>query len=598
VIRVLEMQASSTGKGPRFVSNLVGHDRNSRVSAFAFSRHRLLQRMCVSGATDCSVRVWDAPSARCVAHHSDHSDGVTSVSLSPLVPDLVVSADGTGVLVAWRRATDSRKKMRPAMGGSKVKITCVACSPHAAAEVAVALQNGAVGIFDLLSGTVTVRLGGHEEEVHMLQWRPLPAQDQHQHQHHNQHQHHLLGSSSRDRTIQLWDLTLPTPEEAGDLGGGGGGGGGGGCGGADGAGRGWLLAKLALPRARKQLSSHQQGRLWLTFSWADPPAGSGSGAGDRSGYGNGYEGCGPNEGGGGGDGGDNDDYGFGDDGTVPLPALRLLSSSFTGDLLAWDIPAGALYAGNGNDFGGGGAGGGGEAVAAPQALAGGHSRPVFSIVLAPQAAPDAGGAARAAAAMFAGGARAGAGAGVTASDALETMLQLSPAPPPLPPRAALASSSLSLAGGSGEQGGPPSGEPGTSVATTAATAAAAAAAAAAVASGSQWAFTISMDRELRVWDRVTHRSTSTSTPSSSGAAAAGGRGHGPLSPPTGGPRCRFLVPGLGGHVYAASASPPQPQLLALGVGDGTVRVWDISGAAAARGQASGSSAVAIYHLPV
>jgi gem associated protein 5 len=40
------------------------------------------------------------------------------------------------------------------------------------------------------------------------------------------------------------------------------------------------------------------------------------------------------------------------------------------------------------------------------------------------------------------------------------------------------------------------------------------------------------------------------------------------------PRMQWTVPGLGGFVYAIAFSPFQPALAAVGVGDGTIRVWD------------------------
>jgi WD40 repeat protein len=53
-------------------------------------------------------------------------------------------------------------------------ITCLACAPHDPWLVAVGFQSGHILLVDVRDGRVRHRLGGHDDEVHALAWRPQP----------------------------------------------------------------------------------------------------------------------------------------------------------------------------------------------------------------------------------------------------------------------------------------------------------------------------------------------------------------------------------------------------------------------------------------
>jgi hypothetical protein len=46
-----------------------------------------------------------------------------------------------------------------------------------------------------------------------------------------------------------------------------------------------------------------------------------------------------------------------------------------------------------------------------------------------------------------------------------------------------------------------------------------------------------------------------------------------------------MVPGLGGFAYSVDPAPADPGLLAVGVGDDTIRLWNVSAAAVGGGAA-------------
>ena len=74
---------------PRFAGLLVGHKRQSRVTAVSFSPHRGLGHVCVSGATDCTLRVCKCSSA--LGSRPPARCGPAPVPL-PRSPDLAGSA--------------------------------------------------------------------------------------------------------------------------------------------------------------------------------------------------------------------------------------------------------------------------------------------------------------------------------------------------------------------------------------------------------------------------------------------------------------------------------------------------------------------------
>ena len=168
VLRLLQVSSASDqpdARLPFFVGSLHGHKRASRITAFAFSRAVASAHICVTGASDRSVRIWDSRSCACLVVHSKHAAEVSCLAVSVSVNSLVFSADKGGNLMKWDyfKQSNQPSSLAHLMQGVAGGITCLSCCPDEAADkVAVGCQSGAVFVIDVKRESLT-RLQGTEQ---------------------------------------------------------------------------------------------------------------------------------------------------------------------------------------------------------------------------------------------------------------------------------------------------------------------------------------------------------------------------------------------------------------------------------------------------
>ncbi|EDO37187.1 predicted protein, partial [Nematostella vectensis] len=229
------------GPVPAFRGQFTEH--TDRVSSVRFCPHALHPGLCASGADDKTVRLWDVETKGVLANHTTHTAKVTSISWSPQVKDLILSADEKGTVIAWYYNKNTVHSTCPI----QEYIFCVESSSVSSQQAAVGYKNGLIVILQVDSqGMLPLhRLRGHESDVHSLAWCPLahldfgPLQNKA-----NDAQGSLLISGSRDLTIRLWDtlsgklITL------------------------------WNLPKRSTQKWRdKQQDWHSKDRMWVSVCW-------------------------------------------------------------------------------------------------------------------------------------------------------------------------------------------------------------------------------------------------------------------------------------------------------------------------------------------
>lgn len=230
----------------------------------------------VSTSSDRTVRVWDVFHGR-VIHQlpsNVHRADVVALSVSPLQSDLVVSGDASGHIVSWNYLSKGSARPTPfcPLTGAG-ELFCLSCSPHSASVVAIGYKSGAIIVADLNSRSMLRRLVGHIDEIHCLTWCPLRSlasmetsavgdqlsigsekrgvnrqimsySDLVEPEATPAASVALLGSSSRDRSIRIWDtntgkvintLKLPAPQQQ---------------------------------QQQKKGKDQQKTRLWLTMDWS------------------------------------------------------------------------------------------------------------------------------------------------------------------------------------------------------------------------------------------------------------------------------------------------------------------------------------------
>ncbi|XP_041050023.1 gem-associated protein 5 [Carcharodon carcharias] len=140
-----------------------------RVTGFTFCHHPGLTDTCASTSDDGTVKIWDIQTRAVLKEHTAHQSPITAVHWSPLKKELVVSGDEKGIVICWWHNRNDTHHFFP----EPRNIFCLSCSPHNEDHVAVGYKDGMIVIIDInRKGEVIHRLRGHDGEIHFLSWCP------------------------------------------------------------------------------------------------------------------------------------------------------------------------------------------------------------------------------------------------------------------------------------------------------------------------------------------------------------------------------------------------------------------------------------------
>ncbi|XP_032885648.1 gem-associated protein 5 isoform X2 [Amblyraja radiata] len=140
-----------------------------RVTGFSFCPHAGHTNTCASSSDDGTVKIWDTDTKAVLKEHTAHLATITALHWSPLRKDLVVSGDEKGVVVCWWHFKDETQSWFP----EPRHIFCLSCSPHREEHVALGYKDGMIVIIDVSrKGAVVHRLRGHDGEIQALSWCP------------------------------------------------------------------------------------------------------------------------------------------------------------------------------------------------------------------------------------------------------------------------------------------------------------------------------------------------------------------------------------------------------------------------------------------
>ncbi|XP_038652180.1 gem-associated protein 5, partial [Scyliorhinus canicula] len=140
-----------------------------RVTGFTFSHHPGQTDTCASTSDDGTVKVWDIQTRTVLKEHTAHQSPIAAVHWSPLEKELVVTGDEKGIVICWWYNRNETHHFFP----EPRNIFCLSCSPHNGDHVAVGYRDGMIVIIDInRKGEVIHRLRGHDGEIHFLSWCP------------------------------------------------------------------------------------------------------------------------------------------------------------------------------------------------------------------------------------------------------------------------------------------------------------------------------------------------------------------------------------------------------------------------------------------
>ncbi|KAJ1967930.1 hypothetical protein IWQ62_001552 [Dispira parvispora] len=189
-----------------------------------------------TGGADGKVQVWDYPQRRVVGTHGHHGSEVTALAITSRSA-LLVSGDKAGRVVVYDPVTQHH--CTASFHKSTVYVIRTVCDATWDYDlVAIGHQNGGITIAKVSKDsagksqvTCSYRLEDHTDEIHDLLWI-LPASNGE-----GVGSGRRLVSSSRDKTLRLWDVS----EEQ-------------------------VLQQIKLPRAKQFYTDHQKGRVWIALA--------------------------------------------------------------------------------------------------------------------------------------------------------------------------------------------------------------------------------------------------------------------------------------------------------------------------------------------
>ena len=169
----------------QYVGSLEAHGGEVYSVAFAPSGALL-----ASGSGDGTIRLWDVATETNTATLEGHADGVSSVAFSPDGAELV-SGSWDGTVKLWDVATETNTAT---LEGHADRVSSVAFSPDGA-ELVSGSWDGTVKLWDVATETNTATLEGHADRVSSVAFSPDGAE---------------LVSGSWDGTVKLWDVATET----------------------------------------------------------------------------------------------------------------------------------------------------------------------------------------------------------------------------------------------------------------------------------------------------------------------------------------------------------------------------------------------------
>uniref|UniRef100_A0A8C4X1H5 Gem (nuclear organelle) associated protein 5 n=1 Tax=Eptatretus burgeri TaxID=7764 RepID=A0A8C4X1H5_EPTBU len=137
-----------------------------------------LKPVLASGGDEHRVCLWDTELRTLVGEHSLHQAAVTCV-LIPSIPGnpLVISADDRGFIISWRLGQAGHGDVHSKHCPDVKPITCLSSCPHRPTIIAVGYRDGLVLVLDLQARAVVVaRLRGHEDDLQSIAWKPYPGE--------------------------------------------------------------------------------------------------------------------------------------------------------------------------------------------------------------------------------------------------------------------------------------------------------------------------------------------------------------------------------------------------------------------------------------
>ncbi|ETV91496.1 hypothetical protein, variant [Aphanomyces invadans] len=222
----VDLSPEGTFSPPQFVADMARGKHDKKVTSVTFIHGTYSELLLVCAGEEGSIQIWNALTLELVDHHKKHKTAEV-MAISSKDDNVIVGGDRTGVLSVWTRSSGHIGLHTPIPSDC---IYSIAVCPQRKHHVAVGYRSGKLLVLDIMDGSIVARLKGHDEEVHAVQWRPNATTDS-----------PVLASSSRDKRIRMWDGT--SWEDA------------------------QMLHEWTLPRPKKNISTHQLGRLWLTFCW-------------------------------------------------------------------------------------------------------------------------------------------------------------------------------------------------------------------------------------------------------------------------------------------------------------------------------------------
>lgn len=135
-------------------------------------------KYAVTVSEDKVVKLWDIDMLERVQSHNKH---LTDNSKSKVIcaqfagDDRVISVSENGEIVIWNLVQNETKSLT-LLSEIKATVTCMSVCPHASWLAAFGLKTGLIVILDLRkNGQILFKLRGHEKSIVSLSWCPVPV---------------------------------------------------------------------------------------------------------------------------------------------------------------------------------------------------------------------------------------------------------------------------------------------------------------------------------------------------------------------------------------------------------------------------------------